>query len=423
MLAFKKIRECDIFVALWCLYYMQNILYASGVINQILQLIMILMGLRTFFICSVFRYKPSLIRATQLLVIMYAIYGMIIILFGDGIQWTTDSTYLKNSLNSLLPILYFYVQTRNGVLTSERIKRYAIIMLLIIVANFYHMEQVRLTELGVDETTNNAGYWFVSMLPLVFFFNKKPLFQYALLGIMMFYILMGMKRGAIMIGAVSVIIFLYSGFKGYSKKRKILTTLLTIAIVVGTLYYVEYLMLSSDYFMMRVEHTIEGDSSGRDHIYTAVWKAIVDESNIFYLLFGHGANSSIKYAGNFAHQDWLETACNNGIVGVMILAYFFIAFGVNVYRSRKSLEPNYFYCFFAIMFISFTKTMFSMSIQNLDIYQSMLIGYFVYWTSRQGQKRLRTNSLWEIKRCVKMKWVLQYEDLVLKETERYNCEI
>lgn len=387
MLGIKKIKGCDVFVALWCLYYLQNILYASGALNQLIQLLMILIGISSFYSCFIDHYKPSQIKATQVLVVMYAIYGLIIIMFGDGIQWTTDSTYLKNSLNSLLPILYFYVQTRNGVLTEERIRIYAIIMLLVMVANFYLWERVMLSELGVDETTNNMGYRFATMIPLVFFFNKKPLFQYVLLALMMYYILVGMKRGAIMIGVISAMIFLYSSLKNASKKRKFFTLLLTIAFVVGTVCYIEYLMLSSDYFMMRVERTLEGDSSGREHIYTAVWNAIINEQNVFSILFGHGANSSIKYAGNFAHQDWLETACNNGIVGVLLLVTFFITFFLTVYRGRKCLEPNYFYCFCVVLIISFSKTLFSMSIQNFDIYQSMLIGYFVCWAQSSGRIR------------------------------------
>lgn len=45
MLGLKKLNRCDIFIALNVLYSMQGLLYPSGAINQICQLIIIVWGL------------------------------------------------------------------------------------------------------------------------------------------------------------------------------------------------------------------------------------------------------------------------------------------------------------------------------------------------------------------------------------------
>lgn len=379
---------CDLFVGLWILYYMQGLLYPQGVINQSAQLLMIALGLWSMAKCMMYKSTSRMITATILLVLMYTIYGGAIIMFGDGISWTSDSTYLKNSFNSLLPIFFFYTQSRRGKLSERRIMIYTWVMLFCAIVVFTYFGQNLVDELGVEEATNNMGYMFVALIPFVFFWSDKAMLQYILLAVIMLYILMGMKRGAIAIGAMAVAIFLYSQFKEGTVKRKIYVFLLSMLIVLGTIYTVGYMLDTSDYFAERVESTFEGDSSGRERLYSAVWNEVMNEQAFVPFLFGRGANSTIKIAGNFAHNDWLETACNNGLLGVCILLNFFIAFGVAVWRSRKYLSPHYYYCFFTLFAISLVKTMFSMSIQNFDMYQGMLIGYFAFWTSKQGRDRL-----------------------------------
>ena len=379
----------DLFVGLWALYYMQGMLYPQGIINQCVQLIMILMGLVSLGKCIITKANSSLIVTSALLVLMYILYGGVIILFGDGIPWTTDSTYLKNSLNSLLPIFFFYLQTKNANLTENRIRIYTLIMLLCVMLFYSFVGQKLLLEQEVEETTNNIGYMFVALIPFVFFGYKNPIFQYVLLAILMLYILLGMKRGAIAIGAMLVVIFIYSQFKEGTGKRKVYALALSIIFILCAIYFVEYMNETSEYFAQRVESTIQGNNSGRNRLYSSVWSAVSNEENIIRILFGHGANSTIKYAGNFAHQDWLETMCNNGLLGVCLLIAFFVSFGNTVLKSRRSVLPHYYYCFLTLFALSLSKTLFSMSIQGFDMYQGMLIGYFACVTSNPRITKLK----------------------------------
>lgn len=388
MFGIKKINYCDFFVGLWGLYYLQGLLYPQGAINQMVQLLMIVIGLVAFAKC-LFSSSCGLVKATMVLIIMYTIYGGAIILFGDGIFWTEESTYLKNSFNSLLPILFFYIQTRRGDLNEKRIRIYTLVMVAIVIVYYTYYGKLLIDKLDTEETTNNISYMFVSLLPLVFLFHKKVLLQYLLLALLMLYIIMGMKRGAILVGTLAIITFFISGFKDGSDTKKVISIILSVLIVIGTIYVVQYLMETSDYFMLRVNQTINGDSSHRDVLYNSIWETICRDGSVLYFLFGHGANSTIRFAGNFAHQDWLETLCNNGIIGVSILVIFFVMFVKAVIKSKR-YSPNYlFFCFLSLFVISFAKTLFSMSIQNLDVSQSMLIGYLAYWTSDEGLYRFQ----------------------------------
>lgn len=379
----KRINQCDVFVLLWGLYYLQDTLYPSGIINQLIQLILILMGLISvgFYILQGNR-TVSFINASLLLIGMYFIYGMQIILFGDGIEWTTDSTYLKDSLNSLLPIVFFFMQTRQGLLTQQRIRIYTIYILVVIIARFNSFGEHLSETLDVDFATNNLGYMFVSAIPLIYFFYKRNFLQYFFLAVILFFTLSGMKRGAIVIGAICLMIFIYYGIKNKNNRKNFYTYLLLGLTLLGTIYYVRSLLETNEYFISRVQRTLDGDTSNRDIIYSGIWNTIISEQNLFNILLGHGANSTVRYSGTFAHQDWLETACNNGLVGTIFLSTFFIIMGFEVWKSRKYFPSYLYYCFLTLFFTSLSKTMFSMSIQNLDMYQSMLLGYFAYYVSK-----------------------------------------
>lgn len=393
----KAINKCDIFVSLWCVYYLQGIVYPSGIINQVTQLVIILVGLMALFQYITHNTGSRLINATIALIVMYSIYGFLLILFGDGLIMTTDTTYLKNSLNSLLPIIFFYNETKRGNLTHQRICIYAIIVLFVTIAQYYYAQNVIQALLGVEETTNNIGYRFTTMIPLVFFFTRRPILQYLLLGIIVAFVIMGMKRGAIAIGCIGVLIFLYSGLKEPSIKKRLFIVVLSILIVIGSIYVIKYMLSTSDYFLSRIESTIDGNTSNRDNLYSWTWQAIVEEDNLFNILFGHGANSTIRFAGNYAHQDWLETACNNGIIGIVFLLNFFIVFGAQVFKSRRYFPIFLYYCFITLFFICFAKTMFSMSIQNFDMCQSMLIGYIGYnYCEKKTANIVRKSTYYEI---------------------------
>lgn len=371
----RRINLCDIFVMLWGIYYLQGILYSPGILNQYVQLIMIVIGLYAMVHYILRGTKSNLLNAVVALVIMYCIYGVYIILFGDGLLMTSDTTYLKNSLNSLLPIFFFYNQTKLRNLEHHRIHIYTIFILLVTIARYYYNSQQVMDERNADEITNNIGYWFVFIIPFIYFFRQRVLLQYFLLAVIILYIFLGMKRGAIVVGCISALIFLFSNIKDVSRSKKLVIITISFLILFGAIYFVESLLTTSDYFVSRVNDTISGNDSGRATLYYRIWTVITNEQDLFKILFGHGANSTVKFAGNFAHQDWLETICNNGWIGGIILLNFFIAFGRSVCKSKKCLPSYLFHSFISLFFICISMTLFSMSIQSFSICQSMLIGY------------------------------------------------
>ena len=140
---------------------------------------------------------------------------------------------------------------------------------------------------------------------------------------------------------------------------------------------------TSELFTSRIEDTIEGNSSNRDILYGQLINAFKTETNILNVLFGHGANATIGIAGNYAHQDWLETLTNNGIIGCFILFMFYLSILIRAIKQKNIFQNNMFYSFMILVFILFTKTIFSMSIQDMYIYETLLLGYFTYWSTKK----------------------------------------
>lgn len=384
----KRINQCDIYVGLWCIYMLQEVLYPHGIINQSLQLIMLLWSMTAvcrYMVESTEYSYSSILKATFLLIVMYVIYGVINMMFGET-MFIGRYVYLQISLNSLAPIFLFYNFTMNGQLTRDRIRIYLPILILTCILLYYKTEREAILEMNNEEVTNNAGYFFVSLIPFLFFYAKKPILQYLFMGIILLYVVMGMKRGAILIGVISTIVFLYANINNSSKWTKVLTIMLTISIIVGTSVYIGYMMDNSDYFMVRVEQTLEGDTSNRDIIYGSLWNSLLSEQSPLNFYLGRGANSTLRVIGSFAHQDWLETFCNNGLLGVFILFSFFYTFGKNAWKSRHSFSGMMLYSFVSLFIIIFGKTLFSMSIQDLGVAESMLIGYFAYWVEQEDDE-------------------------------------
>lgn len=383
----KKINGCDIYIYLWVIYNLQGVLYSAGIINRILQLIMLIWLVYVTFKCIINKLRSPILKTTICLVIMYCLYGGWIILFGsNALTFKGDSVaeylYLQNSLNSLLPIFLFYYYTQKGLLNSERIVSYTIIIVITSILSYYKYNNNAILKFGNDEIVNNMSYLFISIIPFIYFFNKKTLLQYILLGIIAFYMLMGMKRGAIILGTVSLLFFLYNNTKSIKGPRKVFIVIITTVFIIIGVYYISSLIHNNELFNTRIADTIEGNSSNRDMLYSQFWNIIKNETNPLIFIFGRGANATVRILGSYAHQDWLETMINNGIIGVLLLICFYLSIFKAAYSSRKKFSRPMSCSFLTLVFIIFCKTMFSMSIQGMFMYEGLLLGYFTYWNTQ-----------------------------------------
>ena len=380
-----------IYLSLWSLYWLQGVLYPSGSrISQFLLAILLLVSVYYFFV-AIFRYRlPKVLTALSIILGVFTIYGALAIVSGGSYGGTSvdASAYLKNIYISLLPIYVVFVSTKCGHLDEKRMRVWAVLFLIVAIVDFYHFQSVALASHSmrgqeVDEITNNRAYVVISILAFIPLFYKKPILQYAILAVCLYYALIGMKRGALICGVFSAAWFFFDSMKKERKSgRTVIMLVLSFLTVFLFIYLVDNLLASSDYFISRVEDSLSGDSSNRSGIYAALINHLQDETSIFRFLFGNGANATLDIALNYAHNDWLEIAINNGLILVVLYLLYWL-------RMLKSIRviKNDAVCFriMGIFFIIyFLKTFFSMSYASIPTCAATAFGYAIARYSAQG---------------------------------------
>lgn len=381
----KKINRCDFFLLAWALYYLQGIAYPEG---GIISLSLLGVNLLVSTSCAVkviqWKNKPVFFKGFNVLMLMFTIYGLTLVLIGPSTLYYPISgmsmksySYIKSIYLSLLPIYPFYYYSRLGYLTAERLRIWGVVFLASVTLSYFRMQRDALTALleegsNADETTNNMSYLFLSCLPLLVLYRKKPLIQFTALAFVLAFIVMGMKRGAIAIGLVSSIYFMSQAIRNSTGKTRFSFLILSVGICIGAVFFFIHEMSSSDYMMKRIEDTIEGDTSGRDSLYSFFWTYFTKNDNFLHYLIGRGANGTLEIYDNYAHNDWLEIAVNQGLLGIFVYAFYWFGF-YKTWRNASNIEAKSILTLMALIF--FAQTMFSMSYSDMSYVSTSILGY------------------------------------------------
>ncbi len=380
-----KLNRCDWFIIVWVLYYLQGVLYPTGgAISTGLLGINLLVSIYCAIKIWQMPNNPPYIKGLNLLVLMFSIYGFYLILTNPSTVYYSMSgfsmasyNYIKSIYLSILPIYAFYYFSLKGYLTAERLRWWAVVFCISCVLSYYiYMQQsmAALLESGSsrEEITNNAGYLFLSLIPILVVYRRKPLLQYAGLAFCMAFILMGMKRGAIAIGGVVVLYLIWQIIRNARGNQRFIVILLTAVLAVAGVYFVIDMMTSSDYFLQRLEATKEGNSSGRDSLYSFFWTYFTEKADAIQYLFGRGANGTLEIYYNYAHNDWLEIAVNQGLMGIAVYAVYWKQF-YSTWRQSTNIEAKTILALVGIIY--FAKTIFSMSYADMTYVCTSVLGY------------------------------------------------
>lgn len=370
-----------IFLYVWFIYRFQEGFYTLGGISKILFGIQLAISLY-YWVYAIFHYRfPIYMRALNILTIYLLSAGIIRYVNNETIRLTFEQgglpvermSYLRQYINSLLPVFVFYVAAKKKIFTTKDIKVWIIPFVGLATLQFIRYFIIHTAGTEYTEITNNTGYVFVSLIPAILFLTEKPKLQLILLGYCMVMIMMSMKRGAIMIGIILICYCLYNMVKSTKRGR--------IGIVFGVLvflalsyWYVQEYMLSSDYFLRRLEQTLNGNSSNRDYLYSTFWNHIQYRMNSWALLFGYGADGTVKLVGQFAHNDWLEIFIDLGFIGFVLYLFYWVSLFKTCFylKKRNHLYFSVLTCFVIMYFI---KSFMSMSINSMTIYATCVVGY------------------------------------------------
>lgn len=393
-LQLKKRTEFNCYLALWSIYGFQGLLYPVGIINQIAQLILIFWSLIAGWNCLTSNWVTdcNLLKAAKLLLLMYIIYGTINLFIEQphiyyGPDKTVSYIYLQNSINSLLPIFMFMQYSKYGIFTKKELKICFVVFMIMAFVGIIKGERDALLRAALrhsdaEEFQNSAGYFCVAAMPLVMVFRKK-LIQFILIFILLGVTVYSMKRGAILTGTICVLLFIIKSVKDARNNTvKVGIIMLLIASLTGETAYVLYQYDNSPYFKERIESTLEGNDSGRTDLKGIITTKMLEQMTLASALLGNGANSTVRFAGNYAHNDWLETISNNGLVGVSILVFFYVSMFIAIKQAKKIVDPEIHLMFQMVFIACLLPTLFSMSVQEMRISITLPIGILCYIQTR-----------------------------------------
>lgn len=342
------------------LYYSQGALFTQGTIVTQIALLLIL-GISSLYLLKVYTLprRAPIVNAWSALLLLNVLGYL---LTGDLKQ---HINYLKAILVVLLPFYSFYYFAVKNMLKRKHFILFFIVMLAISILQFYYTRKIVLESrlhTGVD-MVNNSAYLFVGLIPFVFLFKNRIL-SILSMGILLFYIVLGAKRGALIVGGIGTLLFAYYQIRTVPQRMKSrVYPIVTLGL--GTLIWFVYRMYAqNDFVMKRMGGMFEGQSSGRDVIYSNILNAWYNSDNLLNYIFGFGFYASTKLSGtgHAAHNDWLELLANFGLLGVSVYLFLFYC------GFKSALTPGWSkdkkLLMFSMMTIWFVTTLFSMGFNS-----------------------------------------------------------
>lgn len=375
---------CNFYITIAFMYRFQGTLFpAAGIISRSFLLLTFLLSIYYTFKVNRTCRLNTYMKGLNLLVLFFTVTGIFYLLFDNDVNdanlHLSRYTYLVNNLTSLLPVYPLYLFCIQGKLTKEKLAKWFWPFLVCVICRFYYELQVALDKMmdytggDVEETTNNGGYIVCSLLPLVFFINKNKLLQYTSLTVLLIFVVMAMKRGAILIALLCVVWFLLRNKDDIKRINKGYLTMLACGAFGAVYKVVDYMLNNSAFFQMRIENTLEGKTSGRDDLYGTALNIFLEKFGLTDFLFGMGPNSTYTLIGNRAHNDWLELALNHGLLGITI--YFIYWVGLfSIWRKCRH-DHLVFSALGMFILIFFLKTFISMSYDAMELYSSAVLAW------------------------------------------------
>ena len=312
-------------------------------------------------------------KALTLLYCLINIYGLILAFLGTDALWKVfvpASYYLEIHFRSIAPIFVFYYFSEMKMITSKWFCYVTPLFLFAVFQQYLFTSELSTIRYDADtgNFTNNAGYYFLSVLPIAILFREKKIIQYALIIFLTIMIVYCMKRGSILCAALIDFIIITDSIKKNKGKLNIILLLLFTLFIFA--YFINDMFLNNDYFRFRYEQTLEGVDSNRGKIVNSILDFFFEQDSIFHYLFGYGANATARFIGIRAHNDWIEILISMGLLGVTVYFYYWIVQFKIIHLSKKNgLNRSIFLVLLCIVISNFLKSIFSNSLMGYCLSQ------------------------------------------------------
>lgn len=262
--------------------------------------------------------------------------------------------FFREFCGAILPFFPFYYFARNNDIDIKSLQVFYIAAFILTVLYFFYSAVVLLVESHSTNATINVSYKFLYLLPFATLFRRKWIFLlFYLLSFTM--VILGAKRGAMIGLIIQGMVYTYYTLKNSKHKLKICLILLSLLIVIFAVLLDYY--NSDPFFQMRVDSTLEGKTSGRDTILQSILRSF-SEGESSQMILGNGFASTIKAAGNYAHNDWMEFLYDFGFAGLIV----YVTYNVVLFRKGTSkhfrLKLPFYMLVYSLLFCSFFSMVF-----------------------------------------------------------------
>lgn len=373
--------QANIYTVISLLYFLRHIIFGHfSIIGRGLYVLFYLLSFFYFIKANKECRITDSLKALNVCLVIIFIHGFLLLLFGMDSTWKRSAArgyYLLIHWESILPIYAFYFFSVKRQIDERWFRFIAIFFFITAYIQFGYAGMLKEENLNREEVVNNEAYLWVSLFPVLAFFDKKPIIKYVGSLIILYFLITGFKRGAILLGGICFMFFLWGTIRHSKGYVKWLSLAISVALIYIVYRYIETYLLVSDLMAKRLEVTMEGHSSGRDVIYANYWSFYCHQDNFFAMIFGNGAFGTLKYLGLMAHNDWLEFLIDTGMIGTVAYMVYWIK---NIQMCIKSASICSHEVFLGILFfvtIYLGCSLFSMSIMSMPFYATSVFGYLV----------------------------------------------
>jgi O-antigen ligase len=324
----------------------------GGIWNYI-QLAFVLFGFFYFF-----RYSKWIINCKPILTLVFLSAYMLLTTLIAVRDISINSIYnLAMTLYALNVMILFYHYGR----TTDISKRTILLPVFFIIALIVIYAIIQF--LGSSRAWTQRGavsdvYYVIGLLPLmlVYFAEKRVLIPIITASLAVAF--SGKRAGMIAVVIMIIAYYLIIGRQKDNLKQQSKTLaklILVIGIVIaGGIYLDNHLRLR---IVERILRLSTDGGSGRDVRWELVWGAIKTSGPLQYL-FGHGGGTIKASIGGHAHNDFLELFYEQGLIGAVLYAAFYIRLiilGVRMIRKKYQYAAQ----FTASLICSLVLSMFS----------------------------------------------------------------
>lgn len=364
----------NLLIILISIYFAQGAIYPFGSIIAKISLLIILLISSFYLVKTLFiKTKDYFFKYIWALFLLINIVGFLFESNFSGIYYSQ----IRNVITAILPFFPFYYFSLRGDLSRKDLLNLFLLLLPIAILSFFFNKETLINDRWGDSenVVTNTGYFFVALIPYTFLWKKNKIFSMGILMVLLYFIIQSSKRGALIVGAMGLIIFIFYHLYIIKSKKIFQNLIFTISGFLIVILFLYNTYINNEFLINRLAGIDEG-GSGRNIIYWNLWNNWYESNSFLRYLFGFGFVSTILYSGtgNLAHNDWLEVLTNFGLIGVVIYIGLFISIISYILFSTASKENKI--IMFTIFLMWFCQTLFSMYYTvSTSLLFSVLIAY------------------------------------------------